>query len=525
MKRGLLAALTVLSAGYARAQGPPCPEFRIHTHTADDQTIGDVASDAAGNFAVIWHDGSHPGFSMLGRLFAPSGTPRGPEFPINAETTRYQGNPQAGLDASGRFVVAWNVVGESSSFDVLARRFDAAGVPGDPEFQVNTYTSGAQTNAAIAVRSSGSFVVVWESQQQDGQGMGIYGQRFDSAGVAEGPEFRVNTSTLGDQRFPAVAMDGTGRFFVVWSSDVYTGDDFYSIVGQRFDALGARLGAEFRVNTYTAGEQGQVPAVASDASGNTIVIWTSQGQDGDLDGVYGQRYDATGAAAGPEFRVNDQTTGSQISSSVAVGTDGDFLVTWKDGLPGANDDSVFARRFSPSGDPRGPGFRLNTEVTRGRGSPVPAATDGGGFVVAWSSLEQDGSGWGVYASAACQSRFYTVAPCRVVDTRQPPGLPLGASSSRSFDVAGACGIPAGARAVALNVTAVNPTDLGNLRLYPAGQPVPTSSTINFAAGTTRANNAILPLGTGGQVTVQCDMPPGSTGTTHLLLDVSGYFGR
>ena len=77
--------------------------------------------------------------------------------------------------------------------------------------------------------------------------------------------------------------------------------------------------------------------------------------------------------------------------------------------------------------------------------------------------------------------------------------------------------------VALIVTVVDETDFGDLRMYPAGSPAPSSSTINFAVGKVRANNVIIPLGSGGQIAVQCDMTPGSTGQTHFLFDVTGYF--
>ena len=125
--------------------------------------------------------------------------------------------------------------------------------------------------------------------------------------------------------------------------------------------------------------------------------------------------------------------------------------------------------------------------------------------------------------------FFTHTPCRVVDTRLAPGPgggpALPANSTRVFPVSGVCGIPADARAVALIVTTVNAGDLGDLRLYPADAAVPGASTINFGAGRTRANNALIVLGTGGQIAIRNDMPPGSTATTDVLIDVSGYFRR
>lgn len=120
--------------------------------------------------------------------------------------------------------------------------------------------------------------------------------------------------------------------------------------------------------------------------------------------------------------------------------------------------------------------------------------------------------------------FYTVSPCRVADTRNPAGPSggpaLSANTLRTFPVANICQIPASARAVAINVGIVSPTDIGDLRVYPAGGAPPPTSTINFRAGKVRANNAIIALGTGGQIAVHCNMPSGST---NFFFEVSGYF--
>jgi hypothetical protein len=126
-------------------------------------------------------------------------------------------------------------------------------------------------------------------------------------------------------------------------------------------------------------------------------------------------------------------------------------------------------------------------------------------------------------TAAGPIGFFTLTPCRVADTRAAQFPALSANSTRTFAVGGVCGVPSDARAVAAILVAVNPGDLGNLRLYPTGQPLPLASAINFTAGRTRANNAVMPLGTDGQVDVRCDMAPGSTATTHFVLDVFGYF--
>jgi hypothetical protein len=120
--------------------------------------------------------------------------------------------------------------------------------------------------------------------------------------------------------------------------------------------------------------------------------------------------------------------------------------------------------------------------------------------------------------------FYTLTPCRVVDTRTTPNGPyagpaLLAGQTRTFNLAGRCGIPASAKAVSLNVTVTAPTALGNLALYPAGSSASTS-TINYSAGRTRANNATIKVGASAGLAVHCNQ---ASGTTHVLLDVNGYF--
>jgi hypothetical protein len=87
-------------------------------------------------------------------------------------------------------------------------------------------------------------------------------------------------------------------------------------------------------------------------------------------------------------------------------------------------------------------------------------------------------------------------------------------------VTGVCDVPATAKALAVNVTIVNPSVGGHLTLYAAGSSLPLASTINFRTGIVRANNAIVPVGPGGQITVFCGM---TTGTVDFVLDVSGYF--
>jgi hypothetical protein len=131
-----------------------------------------------------------------------------------------------------------------------------------------------------------------------------------------------------------------------------------------------------------------------------------------------------------------------------------------------------------------------------------------------------------------QSGYYTVPPCRLIDTREPTD-PLGAlapSSLREFIVSGLttqCGIPTAATAISINVTVTQPQALGFLTVFPSDAlPASATSTLNFGAGQTRANNAVLGLfphlGLGEYFTT-FEAQNGSAGSLQLIVDVSGYF--
>jgi hypothetical protein len=131
-----------------------------------------------------------------------------------------------------------------------------------------------------------------------------------------------------------------------------------------------------------------------------------------------------------------------------------------------------------------------------------------------------------YSPVPVPTAFYTVTPCRMLDTRLASGptggQPLGALSQTAFPVTGApCGIPATAKAVSLNLTVVQPQQAGHIRLYPGDGLPGLTSAVNYSAGQTRGNNAIVLLATDG--TGRIGARNNSAGTSHLVLDVNGYF--
>ena len=383
--------LLLLAVGVpcASAQTPLGPPFQVNPETNRFTGLAGVSIDEAGNLAVLWRDvldtpgdPPNPERLLLSR-YSPDGRP-GPIQVIAHESSfffygaalggneagdlvaawsqpsrdlynrvfarRMGGSPgrrnlvvnqpppsstptavDVALDGRGNFVAVWTLQGEDLEDDVFAQRFDMSGRKIGKEWRVNTYTPGHQRSARVAIDPvTGNFMVVWVSVDQDGSGEGVFGQLFSTTGKRLGPEFRVNTVTQSDQRFPAISADGRGNFVVVWQ-DL----DLGAIVAQRFDTLGRRLGSEKRMNLPPLGFFVQFPGVASDAKGNYVVAW-----DDTSAAIYVRLVCRNGTPT-QVVQVSPTLSGGQNAPQVAFGGNGTFVVVWND-----RETRISARRYS-----------------------------------------------------------------------------------------------------------------------------------------------------------------------------------
>jgi hypothetical protein len=427
--RALIAAVLSLLpplAGEVPAQLPLIlqgGEFQVNTYTTDAQTHPSGAALGGGRFVVAWESlgspAEDPSQSIRGRRYDAAGAPVGSDFQVNTYTTSYQRRPSVAADADGNFVVVWQSEGSSGSdtdgFSIQCRRYDAAGVPLGANFQVNTYTTGAQSVPRVASDATGNFVVVWQSDGSfwsDVSSSSVQAQRFTAAGTPLGAEFQVNTYTTGIQVIPHVASVDGGGFIVAWQSGGSAGSDTgsSSIQARRYDALGMPLSADFQVNTYTTSLQG-APRVAAIAAGSFVVVWHSYGSAGsDADGssVQGQCYDASGATLGAEFQVNAYTTDIQRQPDLVDDGAGNAIVVWESigGAASDTDDfSVQGRRFDAAGVPLSPEFQVNTYTTAGQSLPGVQGDATGNVLVVWASFGSTGSDTG---SASVQAQRYAM---------------------------------------------------------------------------------------------------------------------
>ena len=219
----------------------------------------------------------------------------------------------------------------STMQDIFFQRIDANGVKMGGEIMVNQYSAFNQRNPAITLTPDGGFVIVWISETprtSDPLGnfrVEIFGRRFNAQGEPVGNEFTLASDDDVVRSNPAVAALSDGRLVVYWSERRIETPDGWDVKGQVFDTGGVAMGPAFRLNAHIDGNQ-FAPRVAAEGDDH-LVVWTSTGQDGSKEGVFGRLVTA-GVVSGSELGLNITTISRQIHPFVAAGGDGRFLGVW-----------------------------------------------------------------------------------------------------------------------------------------------------------------------------------------------------
>ncbi|MEM7256082.1 MAG: LamG-like jellyroll fold domain-containing protein, partial [Pseudomonadota bacterium] len=377
-------------------------EFIVNTETSNSQDNPGVASLSGGGFVVVWesYDQDGDGDSVHAQRYNDAGTAVGPEIQVNTETSEGQGNPSVAALTDGGFIVVWaSDLQDSDNYGVYAQRFDSGGGTVGTEFRVNTTTADFQGDPHVTGLTSGGFVVVWESNLQDGDAKGIYQQVYDAAGATVGTEARVNTTTSGGQFDAAVVARSDGGYVVLWD-DNSTGDN--DVDGQRFDATGSKVGSEFQINTTKSNWQENAAIVAL-SGGGFVVVWESGSQDGDGEGVFGQLLADDLSAVGVEFQVNTTTADNQEHPQVVALPSGGFTVVWESDNQDGDGDGIYAQQFDATATPINGEFQVNTSTTEDQTEVEITALSNGRLVAIWEDDTVDGD------SNAVVGRIFTPA--------------------------------------------------------------------------------------------------------------------
>ena len=384
-----------------------------------------VGTFSDGGFTIAWQSSSQlstPGWDVYAQCYGMNGINLGSEFLVNTIIGYDQFGPSVGAFSDGGLVIAWNSL-INSTYNVHAKRYGQGVVQLGDEFQVNTNTTSNQLYPNIGAFSDGAFVVAWQSYGQDGSGYGVYARLYNTTYARLGDEFWVNAYTESDQSNPGVGAFNNG-FVITWQSDGQDGDS-WGIYARRYDSTGTALdNYEFQVNNYFHYDQ-SAPSVGAFSNGGFVVAWQSYGQDGSGYGVYARRYNSNGVALdNPEFRVNTYTINDQMYPRVGAFSNGNFVIAWQSMGQDGSDWGVYARCYNANGMALNKyEFEVNGYVLNNQMNPGVGVFPDGGFVITWESDEESDGYWDIYA------RLFSAPSISAPPNTPGPTIPPRANSS------------------------------------------------------------------------------------------------
>jgi len=317
--------------------------FRGNRTATGDQINPQVALLANDRMIFVWQSsvaGVPYIYARFARNSAKDATGYGTNFytgeiRVNTYTADQQVDPAVAALPDGSAIITWSSYGEDGSlWGVYARRLGQNGAAiavekgkGAKQFQVNQFTTYNQRNPSVAALANGNFVIAWVSEQERVAGsIDVYARIFNGSGVPLTDEIPIDTGT-NICNTPAVAPMNDGGFTVVWAEkDEMVATNGWDIWGRSFSASGSPEVSDFRINTFLYGDQ-YAPKIAAGPAGS-LVVWTSMGEDGSREGVYGRFLAGGNQPSGSEFRVNTTTISQQIHPAVAWNGVDRFLAVW-----------------------------------------------------------------------------------------------------------------------------------------------------------------------------------------------------
>jgi hypothetical protein len=336
--------------------------FRVNSIGVGDQENPQVSLLKGGGAAFVWQGGQQGFQRIYARFLSANNLWLGADLQVNTFNRNSQVNPVVATLANSNVVVAWasfNQAAPTSLQDVYAQVLSPTGQKIGGEFPINQFISFNQRDPAIAALSDGRFVVVWVSEQQrilgaPGDVSGVYATQsgtasvdvyariFTASGAPAGNEFLVSTNSNFSSS-PQVAAAAGGTFMVVWSEKDRTGGtNGWDIWGATFSSAG--IGGPARcLNTTRLGDQ-YLPRLSWDGT-DYMVIWTSLGQDGSREGVFGQFLHDDGSLDRGEFQVNTTWLSQQVQPTVASDGQGQFLAAWTSFVGGPYGFDLYAQRY------------------------------------------------------------------------------------------------------------------------------------------------------------------------------------
>ncbi|MCJ7457959.1 MAG: dockerin type I domain-containing protein [candidate division Zixibacteria bacterium] len=319
---------------YNSSGTPQGSNFKVNDDNGTaDQRHPDIALDGSGNFVITWMDyrSGSTNADIYAQAYNSSGTPLGPNFKVNSDaTTQNQWYPKIAMDGSGNFVITWYDYRSVSNADIYAQRYNSSGTLQGPNFKVNDDVGTLpQYFPDVAMDGSGNFVITWMDYRSASYA-DIYAQRYNSSGTPQSSNFKVNTNAGTTQWYPAIAMNSSGNFVITWEDFISSG--ISNILAQRYNSSGTPQGSNFKVNDNTGIAQQLYPDIAINGSGDFIITWEDNRKlGGGSPDAYAQRYKSSGSPFGLNYLVANSLYSAYAQYKPSVGMNGsNIYFTWKD---------------------------------------------------------------------------------------------------------------------------------------------------------------------------------------------------
>ncbi len=371
-------------------------EFLVNSaNTNSQETSGQtrgshqsVAVASNGDYVVVWTEVENTGdlSDIYAQQFNADGTIKTPAFKVNTTSTNEQQWASVASDASGRFIVSWTSQNQDGDGQgIYLKRFNADGTTIDStDILVNAgNTTGNQTNSSIAVNSQGEMVITWQSDELGKEG--IFAKTFDFTTVTAGNQLPTSTIMVNSgssKANPSADINSEGKFVISWEQ----GTDVYV---QRFAADATSLGSSIKVNTFSSG----FGAVSIQESGDFFVAYRSNQPP--FEGVWVRHYNDDGSDKAPSTKVTSGSGTNHSAPSITKDLEGNIIIVYE-GTGDGDGQGVFARKYDSDRNAIGSEFQINETTSGDQQMASVAMLDLGNYIVVWSGNGTDDAN-GVYA--------------------------------------------------------------------------------------------------------------------------------
>jgi len=376
-------------------------EFVVNTYSDSTQRDPQIATTPSGEYMVVWTSINQASGNSKGdiyfQLFDHNNNKVFPEEKFNTDSRGNQEKPALAVNKTGIYVAAWQSFSNlDSAYDIKARVYSPILSSITTEFVVNTTIANSQADPDVDIFDDGSFVVVWDSWDQDGSDRGIYAQIYKNRFEKNGNEFLVNTTTAYSQAKPAVKYFSNGNFIVVWESwkQDKPAESGYGVFAQIFDKDGNKIGNEFQVNTYVNDYQWFADITTFDDDSFSIA-WCSWEQDGSDGGIYVQRFNSNAEKVGEEILINKSTPQYQWLPRIVKTSGKEFAVVWSSWKQDGNREGVYASLFDENGLRKTFETQVNDYSESYQWEPDVIVKSENELLVVWASWNQFGKDYDI----------------------------------------------------------------------------------------------------------------------------------